>query len=171
MTPQKRHCLDALLSTLAGAQWQSKGAALATPELSSPTSLSRRSSRRAIVSCGGHRCHLPTPREEKMLGKKKFESRAGQGERRMPGMVVKEKATAKWRKAPAHPRVSLDSHESCVWPCAPEAPRQVAGRKDWPSACGWSQPAGAGSSGTQAMHDAAASSMQEAGQNSKDEGD
>jgi hypothetical protein len=50
-------------------------------------------------------------REENMLGKKKFESRAGQGKRRMPGMVVKEKATAQRRKAPAHPRVALDSHD------------------------------------------------------------
>jgi hypothetical protein len=107
MTPQKRHCLDALLSTLAGTQWQSKGAALATPALSPPTSLSRRSRRWPP---------LPSPREENMLGKKKFESRAGQGKRRMPGMVVKEKATAQRRKAPAHPRVALDSHESCVCP-------------------------------------------------------
>jgi hypothetical protein len=85
-----------------------------------------------------------------MLGKKN--SKAEQGKRMMPGVVVKEKTTAKRRKAPAHPsrRVALDSHESCVRPCAPGAGPAASCRQERLALGVWLEPAGAGSSSTQA---------------------
>jgi hypothetical protein len=134
----------ALLSVLTGAQWYSKGAAVSnTGAFTShkPKSPEQQTCQLSVQPTPAVSCRVVATvaisqirRREKMLGKKK--SKAEQGKRMMPGMVVKERATAKGRKAPAHPSRRVGFAASC--------------RQERLDLVVWLEPAGAGSGSTQA---------------------